>query len=160
MNKINNSPNGPWSPAVFNSAHLNQTYIVRVQYLPSGSFCIGNVRITDTIPPTIHCQDITVSCVFASLSPYEMADQYQIAGAVPDVSDNCTPSADLKLQFITISEPANTCDSLYQRITLRWLSQDAQFNKDVCNQRIFMTRPSIQLLLFQNDTLAFCSAPG
>ena len=53
---------GPWVPAILNSSHVGNTYVVRVTDPETGNSCWGEVTIEDKLPPTIECRDITIIC--------------------------------------------------------------------------------------------------
>lgn len=152
--------NGPWEPAVFGAADIDKTYAFRVTDTIAGNNCLGNVTVSDFLPPTLTCDSITVPCVAANVSPYFMRDSLGIGNAVPAVSDNCSPNESLNLFNTDASIPLDCASDLTGYIRRRWTAQDNFGNSSTCEQIISLTRIQMDDVQLPPDVTVDCSGAG
>ena len=68
------------------SPYIGQVLSVTVTDVTSGIFCVGFIMMADNIPPTILCENETISC---------FADTSVAAVGVPEAFDNCDNAVSL-----------------------------------------------------------------
>ncbi len=158
--------NGNWVPATGNfvatSAHIGKTLEVRVRDLVSGNYCWGHVFIEDKLAPTIHCQDITVSCVQNNYTPAAL-QALGISAAFPAASDNCSTVtrtyADVETIDVQCGQTINGQSNMSYAVKRMWTATDAQGNKATCMQWIYFQRVALSSVLPPADVTLDCSTP-
>lgn len=130
--------NGPWLEPVLSKADLEKQYGVRLEDPYSGNFCWGNVRITDSIPPTMSCPDIAVPCVLGlqSLTPQFLRDSIGISHAFATVSDNCDPNPTLTFVDQVVDLPCDSSSDISGILIRTWNARDESNRSSTCVQTI------------------------
>ncbi|HMO38962.1 MAG TPA: HYR domain-containing protein [Saprospiraceae bacterium] len=124
--------------------YTNQLLSVTVTDTSSGLFCVSFVVLIDTIAPIIQCEDITMTCIEeATIEIVEF----------PEVTDNCDPQVALEYQDVITGTP---CERVIERT---WHAMDVNGNESTCVQRITITRPEPDLIIFPRDTTLDCNTP-
>lgn len=137
----------PTSP-VITGDYINQT-LKGIIYYQGINSCHGNIAVEDKLAPTIHCEDVTVSC-FDGTSPDEVG--------YPTYQDNCTAMP--TLTYTDNITNFNCIDTDTTRIINRlWTVKDASNNSNTCIQKIYRVRPHLSGLSFPLDMDDEESAP-
>jgi hypothetical protein len=146
---------GPWLPAEFGLSDIGQTYVFRVSDTIFGYNCTGNIQINDQLPPTLTCQDITISCAVNNVSPFFLRDSLGIPVAVPLATDGCSQ---VLLTHIDSTVDSACTSSFVGAINRTWTAQDDFGNSSTCMQQILLTRPVISDLQYPPDITVGCDA--
>ena len=128
--------NGPWAPAVMTMADLNKTYQFRVTAPVTGNRCWGNGVVRDSLPPTLQCTDINISCAVSNLAPAYLHDSLGLQAGQPVALDNCGGTLTLGYTEVVVNLPCDTASSLSGTLTRTWTAQDASQNQKSCVQKI------------------------
>ncbi len=117
--------------------------------------CLQTIAIVDAITPTISCP--------ASDTLYMSSNcDYDLSGILtPNVTDNCSTSADIKISFTDDVSGLTEC-SMTGDIIRTWIAEDLCGNRDSCMQTItildtispIITCP-ISVDIFKNDACMF-----
>lgn len=126
-----------------------QVLSVNVTHVATGVFCNSFIQTVDNRPPIINCSTDTLSCIM---------DISVAAIGLPDVSDNCTNSADISLQH-TDFYTSYDCDEPYAaRLERTWTATDESGNSSSCVQLIYLARPDLAEVVFPADTVLRCDS--
>ena len=128
--------NGPWSPAIMTAADVNKTYQFRATDPATGNKCWVNGTVRDSMPPTLNCQDINISCAVSNLAPAYLKDSLGISAGMPVATDNCAGALTLNYVEMVVNLPCDTSNSLSGTITRAWTAADASGNHKTCLQKI------------------------
>jgi hypothetical protein len=126
---------GQAMPNPLDCSHIGQTVTARVQHTATGNFCTGTLHLVDALPPVLsQCSDQFVFC---------HEDPSPSAIGLPQVTDNCTPSAQINLQHFD-AETNLGCGTfqnglpVLKRIDRQWFAQDQFGNSSSCQQKIWV----------------------
>ena len=136
-------------PNVLNASHLGMQLEVSVTHLCSGNVCWGDIILEDKLPPSIMCENDTLTCdEFASFTMTE-----------PTITaDNCG-DATLEFEVVDTEQPCTSPYSLIRAIT--WIATDASGNEsDPCTQLIHVERVTIADLTFPPNRDGLGSNPN
>ena len=128
--------NGPWAPALMTMADLNKTYQFRVTAPATGNRCWGNGVVRDSLPPTLQCTDINISCAVSNLAPAYLHDSLGLQAGQPVALDNCGGTLTLNYTEAVVNLPCDTTSNLSGTITRTWTALDASQNQKTCVQKI------------------------
>ncbi|MDO8366577.1 MAG: PKD-like domain-containing protein, partial [Saprospiraceae bacterium] len=131
--------NGPWVPAIVNASNIGNTCSVRVTHLVSGNSCIGNIKIEDNLDPSINCEDFSVPCNTADLSPAYLQNVLNIDIAYPSIMD----CQGFSLSHVDTETPQNCASGLTKIISRQWTVVDGSGNSATCIQIISLIRPAV-----------------
>lgn len=128
----------------------------------TGNYCCSWLLIEDKLKPVLECSDVTISCT-EDFKPETIphfpvpqssvvtplgGNKYQATGI-----DNC---GTVTLSY-TDAQETFMCDGLYSMIITRtWTAMDKSGNTDVCSERIYLERGTIDDFVFPGDTTIEC----
>ena len=127
----------PSSPLI-TGAYVNETLTGRVTYVPSGSFCEGEILVEDKLAPSLTCIDTLVSC-FHGTAP--------VTTGYPLIEDNCTGTPDLIFNDVLTSFNCINTDTV-QIIDRNWTATDSSGNAASCVQKIYIEKPGLSDITF------------
>lgn len=130
----------PGSP-LLTGDYVNQTISANVVDTLNGNFCTGEILLEDKLPPSITCEDVTVSC-------FDPTDPVSIG--LPQMEDNCTDT--LTVSYVDSPVYTNCAQSdTIQRINRVWSVADGSGHSSHCIQKIFVVRPPLSALSMPPD---------
>jgi hypothetical protein len=130
----------PGSPQITGD-YVNQTLTANVVDTLNGNFCTGEILVEDKLPPSISCQDVTVSC-------FDPTDPVSIG--LPQMADNCTDT--LSVSYVDSPVYTNCAQSdTIQRINRVWSVMDESGHSSHCIQKILVVRPALNALVMPPD---------
>ncbi len=146
-------------PAAFDFDDLGKKFQLVVRDSLLGSECVVEVEdVRDTLAPALTCPTLQVPCVvpLEHLTPTFLGDSLGIAGAYPDIAENCP--GDVSTLFTDLRN-SYSCDSVDVVEVIRrfWTVSDARGNFSTCVQVIERVRLLQDVQLPQDTTIA-CSA--
>lgn len=151
--------NGPWTTAVVTVADVNKTYQFRVTDLLTGNKCWGNATVKDSMPPTLVCQDINISCAVNNLAPAYLKDSLSISAGIPTNMDNCGAPIVLTYTEASVNLPCDTASALSGTLTRVWTAKDASNNQKTCLQKINRLR-LLSDVKYPADVALGCANPN
>ncbi len=154
VDKVAPFGNGPWVPFPVGFDDLGKTYAFRVRDTLFGYSCFGNVKINDQFPPTLSCQDITISCAVDNVSPFFLRDSLGIAAAVALADDGC---GQVTLTHLDATADSTCTSGLVGVINRRWTAKDLFGNTSTCIQHISLSRPTLADLHYPPDVTINCT---
>lgn len=132
-------------PNPLDCSHIGQTVTARVQHTLTGNSCSGTLQVVDGLPPAFAvCADKFVFC---------HEDYSPAAVGTPQVTDNCTPSAQISLQHFD-TETNLGCGNfqngipVLKRIDRQWTAQDQYGNSNSCQQKIWVRHIALADITF------------
>jgi hypothetical protein len=146
-------------PAAFDFDDLGKKFQLVVRDSLLGSECVVEVEeVRDTLPPALTCHTLQIPCVvpLEHLTPTFLRDSLGIAGAYPDIAENCPGNVST---LFTDLRNTYSCDSvgLVEVIRRFWTVGDAHGNFSTCVQVIERVR-LLQNVQWPQDTTIACSA--
>ncbi len=151
--------NGPWAPALMTVADLNKTYQFRVTDMATGNKCWGNATIKDSLPPTLLCQDINISCAVANLAPAYLKDTLGITAGIPSYMDNCAGMVTLTYAELSMNLPCDSNSNLTGIVTRAWTVKDISNNSKTCLQKINRIH-QLSDVVYPADVAKSCGSPN
>lgn len=146
-------------PAAFDFDDLGKKFQLVVRDSLLGSECVVEVEdVRDTLAPALTCPTLQIPCVvpLEHLTPTFLRDSLGIAGAYPDIAENCPGNVST---LFTDLRNSYSCDSVDVLEVIRrfWTVGDAHGNFSTCVQVIERVRLLQDVQLPQDTTIA-CSA--
>lgn len=130
----------PGSP-LLTGEYVNQILTANVVDTVNGNFCTGEILLEDKLPPSISCEEVTVSC-------FDPTDPVSIG--LPLMSDNCTDT--LAVSYVDSPVFTNCAQSdTIQRINRIWSVMDESGHSAHCIQKILVVRPPLNALVMPPD---------
>lgn len=139
------SPQGiPIPGNILNCNHIGLTVTAQVKHLASGNSCSGTLEVQDFLPPSVACADKFIFCNH---------DPAPAAVGFPVMTDNCTPSNSLTVNYIddVNALPCGTMQngqSVTKRIDRTWYVSDTQGNTTECLQKIWLKHITLANVTF------------
>ncbi len=146
-------------PAAFDFDDLGKKFQLVVRDSLLGSECVVEVEdVRDTLAPALTCPTLQIPCVvpLEHLTPTFLRDSLGIAGAYPDIAENCPGNVST---LFTDLRNSYSCDSVDVLEVIRrfWTVGDAHGNFSTCVQVIERVR-LLQDVQLPPDTTITCSA--
>jgi hypothetical protein len=118
--------------------YLNDSVVIEVYYddgAGNNNFCWTSAYVEDKMPPFVDCKNDTLSCLEGILEPF------------PDVTDNCSDSADIEI-IVRNRSYQNICTDDFIKIMIReFQAQDAAGNLSaLCTDTIYYERIDSSLI--------------
>lgn len=124
------------------STYVNQLLNITITDDTTALFSVSHVVLVDDTPPTIDCQDLSMSCIEeATIDIVE----------IPEVTDNCDVDVDLTYQDEVVGD---ACNRVIERT---WTATDDNGNQTMCTQNITITPPNLADVVFPVDTVLNCN---
>jgi len=124
------------------STYVNQLLNITITDDTTALFSVSHVVLVDDTPPTIDCQDLSMSCIEeATIDIVE----------IPEVTDNCDVDVDLTYQDEVVGD---ACNRVIERT---WTATDDNGNQTMCTQNITITPPDLADVVFPVDTVLNCN---
>jgi hypothetical protein len=174
----------PIPNATVTAAHIGQTLMVSVVNTLDGNSCWGNIHIEDKLPPTLTCNNLTVSCGMTDYSPQAIAqvgiiqafpnnipfpntnitvtgaNSFNIAQPLAHIFENCTTVSLTYSDTYTDVACAPYFGQDISAIVIRdWTAVDASGNIGTCQQTIYFARKHLADVNFPMDIQLSCSNP-
>ena len=147
-------PNNAIIPnATLTHNYLDQSITYKLGHNCTPNVCRGTIKVEDYYAPIFSCKNDTINC-FESIAPLDLG--FPIPnGAIVDTFiqnawiikhwDKCS---DVTLTMKD-SIAKQTCDKPFDRIIYRsWIAKDAKLNTSKCKQIIYITRKTLQDIIF------------
>lgn len=145
---------GPWLPPLSTLQGRRSLLGYRVTDAGTASKCSGYLRLRDTIPPSLICQDVVSSSLHGA-SAWNLAG-HKLSGAYPTASDNCIDI----LYYNLISADSNLleggCAQVHYKVLRTWTARDEQDNTASCSQVITLLNPDLDEVQFPTDYAVGC----
>lgn len=126
------------SSPIITGDYINETLTGRVTYVPTGSFCEGEILVEDKLAPELTCADTLISC-FHETNP--------ATTGFPIIDDNCYE--DLTAVYTDVISTFNCWDSdTIQIIDRNWMVTDSSANSSTCLQKIYIRKPALNEIVF------------
>lgn len=148
---------GQWQPFAASAALLDKTTPLRVRDLVSSNQCSTSVLLRDVLAPAISVQPLVIPCLLTDRSPAALA-QLGVAGAWPDVADNCGGTVTRKyVDELTTSACVLLGTPDYGgQIRRTWTVTDARNNVTSAVQIISLERKHWPDVVFPKDITLSC----
>ncbi|MCB9311020.1 MAG: HYR domain-containing protein [Lewinellaceae bacterium] len=129
--------------ALIDASLVGKTLMYSIENVNSGWRCMNTVAIEDKLPPTIECDDITVSC---------LSDIENLVTA--EAIDNCTATSILVNE---VHIPLD-CEAYIGKIERKYIAKDLYGNQsEPCTATIYLERSSVAGVVSPVNAVLQCS---
>jgi hypothetical protein len=119
----------------------------------------------DHTPPTIECDSLMIFCPMQGLTPADLS-ALGIGGAIPTVTDNCTPTSMITLTNTITNQIDVTCTDLIDGkpnisyvVDYTWSAKDNNNNSASCVSRIYYQRIQNNQIVYPGPQTYSCTNP-
>ncbi len=139
------TPQGTLIPNnILDCSHIGMTISAQVKHLATGNSCTGTLEVRDGLSPVVNCPEKFIFC---------NQDASPEAVGFPVMTDNCTPSNDLTVNYFdaVTSLPCGTLQGgvpVTKRIDRSWFVSDAYGNTSSCVQKVWLKHITLPAVVF------------
>ncbi len=133
------------------STLVGEILSVEIEDVNTDVICIGFIELMDYVDPTfdVACADVTMGC---------MGDTSVTVVGMPVATDNCGGIA--SLTYSDVVTLGNCLTDIVTEVERTWVATDPSGNSVSCVQRIFLQKPTLDMVVFPQDITLPCDNPS